>query len=351
MGLFHPVVQAAQTTTIYQVNIPSHAFAGSETPLSISVTVYYDNVVTNSRLIVGVLDSNSSPQRIVPGVVVSSTTPCDNQPGASALCAITIAKSSGIVRVDFQIGGIFGGKVEPGTWDLNVTSVLVNPQNNLIPGSVSSRSLKIDLTPVSLNVDVPSDVAVSVDGMLQPAGSTSMGVALGQHNITVPQFVNINQSTRSRFDHWSDGNPSTFRSIVITNSTTLQANYVTQNLLTLIGIQGDGTVYSWSDAEKNATFSTNQYEPIPGLLGALGLRLSFQGWYENGQLVTTSPNGAISMDKPHTLTARWRMDYSVVEAITLGTIAVVILSYLILERRNRTTPRRRDCTNSDAKKP
>jgi hypothetical protein len=344
-----PAAEAAQTTTIYQISSPGSAVAGSENPLPVAVTVYYNNTVSGYQLVVGILDTAVSPARIVPGVVVSSTDPCVDQSATGALCAITVSKSSGVERIYFQIGGIFGGRREPGSWGLNVTSVLIDRQNNLVPGSASSKLLKIDLTPVALNVNVPSNVAVVVDGVPQPAGSATVGVALGQHNITVPRLVNVSESTRLRFDHWSDGYPSTLRSIVVTNSTTLQADYVTQNLLTLIGVQGNATVPTWYDADKNATFSTNQYAPTSGVLGTLGLRLSFQGWYENGQLLTNSRTGTISMNKPHTLTALWQLDYSIPAAIMLGIVAVVIIAYLLIQRRNRTptarhgSKRRRKC--------
>ena len=151
LASLNPFNPAAQTTTIYQVNSPSQAFAGTETPLPISVTIYYHNAVTGSRLVVGILDANTSPERIVPGGVVFSTDPCINQPGAVALCTIAIAKSSGVVKIDFQIGGIFDGGGQPNAWNLNVTSLLIGTQNNLIPGSVSSKLLKIDLTQAASN--------------------------------------------------------------------------------------------------------------------------------------------------------------------------------------------------------
>ncbi|HXZ90751.1 MAG TPA: hypothetical protein VEG61_06795 [Candidatus Dormibacteraeota bacterium] len=333
-----PAVEAAPTTTIYQINSPGSEIAGSENPLPVAVTVYYNNTVSGYLLLVGILDTAMTPARIVPGVVVSSTDPCVSQSATGALCAITVSKSSGIERIYFQVGGIFGGRRHPGVWELNVTSVLIDHQGNLVAGSVSSRLFKINLTPVALNVDVPSNVAVSVDGVLQPAGPVSIGVALGGHNVTVPQLVNVSQSTRLRFDHWSDGYPSPLRSILVTNPTTLQADYLTQNLLTLIGGQGNATVSSWYDANKNATFSAAQSEPMSG---ALGVRLLFQGWYENGQLLTNSLAGTISMDKPHTLTALWRVDYSIPAAIMLGIIAVLIIAYLLVQRRNRTTTARR----------
>jgi hypothetical protein len=227
-------------------------------------------------------------------------------------------------------------------WDLNITSVLIDRQNNLLPDSVSSKLFKINLTPVELTVNVPSNVAVSVDGVLQPAGPAFVGVALGSHMLTVPQFVNVTQSSRLRFDHWSDGNPTMNRTVDVTNSTTMQADYVTQNLLTLIGVQGNQTVYNWYDSDTNATFSTDQYEPMSGGLSALGLRLSFQGWYENEQLLVTSPTGSISMDKPHMLTAVWQLDYSIAAAVVVPAIlAAAVIIFILVKRRKRPITARR----------
>jgi hypothetical protein len=335
MSSFYPTVAAARTTTIYLVLGPSGVAAGSENPMPLAVTVYYNNSLPGYHLVVGVLDAQLSPKRIVPGVVVSSTTPCTNQPAASALCAIVVPNSSGVVRIAFQLGGIFGGRQKLGTWELNVTSVLIDNQNAIVVGSVSSRLFKVSLTPVALNVNVPSNVAVSVDGLLQPSGTVSVGVTLGRHNVTVPRFVNVTQFTRLRFIRWSDGYPSPLRTVVVANFMTLQADYVTQNLLTLIGVQGNASLSTWYDANTNATYSANRYEPMSGGLGEFGLRLSFQGWNENGQLLTNSLKGTISMNKPHTLTAVWQIDYSETGAILLGVIAAAVTALLLIQRERR----------------
>jgi len=151
LACMSPLNPTAQTTAVYQVNSPSHAIAGTETPLPISVTIYYHNAAAGSRLVVGILDANTSLERIVPGAVVFSTDLCINQPVASALCMISIAKSSGVVKIEFQIGGIFDGGEQPKVWNLNVTSLLIDPQNNLVPGSTSSKLLKINLTEAASN--------------------------------------------------------------------------------------------------------------------------------------------------------------------------------------------------------
>jgi uncharacterized repeat protein (TIGR02543 family) len=238
------------------------------------------------------------------------------------------------VRIDFQIGGIFGGRVEPGVWDLNVTSVLIDPQNNLIPGSVSSRLFKVDLAPVSLNVAVPSHVIVSVDGTLQPAGSTTVGVALGQHNITVPEFANVSQSTRLRFDHWDDGSTRPNRTVNLQSDTTIEATFVPQYLLTLKSPPTLAMGAGWYDMGSTAQFSVPTAIQMPGLLGAIGARQVFKGWYEDGERVTTSNIGSVGMFGAHTLTAKWTPDYTI-PVISLAAIAAVIEGSAVFVSRRR----------------
>jgi hypothetical protein len=190
-------------------------------------------------------------------------------------------------------------------------------------------------------VVVPASVVVSVDGVQEAPGPTRVGVGLGQHNITVPELVNVTQSTRLRFDRWSDGYPTVVRNIIVTNDTTLKVVYVTQNLLTLVGVGQNSSSTAWYDANANATVSVNQYEPLSGVLGALGGRLSFEGWYENGHLLSSSSTTNVTMSRPHALTAVWQVDYTVPTEIAFSVIAVIVLIFLALRRRNAPHRERR----------
>ena len=340
MVWMYPAVDAAPTTTIAQVKTPSSVVAGSQNPIPVAATVYYNNSIRGYQLAVVIFDISLSPERIVPGVVISSSEPCVNQAEPVALCVIATRSVSGVESVNFQIGGIFGGKRGPGIWDLNITSVLLDTQGNLVPGSASSKLFEIGLTPVSLSVVVPSSVVVSVDGEQQPPGPATVGVALGEHNITLPMLVQLSPSTRLRFDRWSDGYNLTFRDIVVTNNASLRGIYVTQNLLTIVDTEQNATSSEWYDATTNATFSVSQYQQLTGPLGVIGGRLTFQGWYENGQLLSDSPTGTIAMNMPHTLTAVWAVDYSTPATIALAIIVVLVI-LLVIRRRRVLRPRRR----------
>ena len=336
-----PNVQATQITSIHNLVFPSARIAGSQDPIPVTTTVYYNNTAPGYQLVVAVFNAIPSKQTIVPGIVTSSTNPCLNQGEVGAFCVIKVPAASGAEQIGFQIGGIFGGERGPGAWLLNITSVILDGQGNLVSGSVSSTLFSIDLTPVTLTVVVPEPVAASVDGVQHLPGSVEVGVALGENNITVPAFAQVNSSTRLRFDHWSDGSLGTIHTVMVTGNVSIEAVYVTQNLLTIVGVGGNATGAGWYDANTVATFSANQYEPITGLLGAMGVRLTFQGWYENGLLVTNSLNGTISMDKPHTLTGVWQVDYTVPGGIILGIVAALVIAYLVLRPKKVKPARRR----------
>jgi len=335
----YPSVEAAQTTKIYQVTHPLNSVAGSQSPIPISVTVYFNDTTPGYLLVVGILDATVSPQQIVPGIVTSSTNPCLTQSQPTALCIAKVPTSSGVERIDFQIGGIFGGKHSPGNWNLNITSALFDMGSNLVQGSSSSNLFDITLLPVALNIIVPQSAVVSVDGVQQSPGPATVSVGLGQHNVTVPMLVQVNSTTRLRFDHWSDGSIGTTRTVLVNGNASLEADYVTQNLLTIIGPEQYVSGGGWYDANTSAPFSAIPSEPVMGPLGALGATMKFEGWYENGQLFTNSPNGTVSMGSPHTLTAVWQVDYSIPAAILLAIVAVIVIVYFGVRRKGK--PRKR----------
>jgi hypothetical protein len=331
----------AQSTRIYELVQPIHVVAGGQSPIEVTAIVYYNNTTPGNYLYTGIIDQDTTPHEITPGIVTSSPDSCLNQPVLAALCVIGINTASGVEHLDFKIGGILGGKHGLGTWDLNMTTALFDPAHNLIQKTTSTVLFGIRLTPLALKVTVPASVAVSVDGVQKPPGPTVVGVVLGEHNISVPALVQVSPTTRLKFDHWPDGSTDTNRTIFITSDTNITIAYVTQNLLTLAGPQATSTGAGWYNEGETATFSVAQTEPIPGLLGSLGGKMKFQGWYENGQLLTSSTTGTISMNQPHTLTAVCQADYSEPSLILTGILIIFALAYLMVRRRTNKPARRR----------
>jgi hypothetical protein len=331
----------AQSTRIFEVVHPSHAVAGDQGPIEVTAIVYYNNTTPGNYLVAGIIDQDTTPREITPGIVTSSPDPCLNQPVLAALCFIGINTASGAEHLDFKIGGILGGKRGPGTWNLNMTTALFDPTHNLIPKTTSTVLFGIQLTPLALKVTVPASVAVSVDGVQQPPGPAVVRVVLGEHNISVPALVQIDPTTRLMFDHWPDGATDTNRTILITSDANITVTYVTQNLLTIAGPQATSTGAGWYNEGETATFSVAPTEPVAGLLGNFGGKMKFQGWYENGQQLTSSTTGTISMNRPHTITAVWQADYSEPALILTGIVIIFALAYLMVRRRTNKPARRR----------
>lgn len=342
-----PGVNAAQATSIHQLAYPPQALAGGLIPIPITATVYYNNTIPGNTLVVGILDADLTPQRITPGLVTSSPDSCLDQGVAAARCQMTIKSPSGAEHLSFKIGGIFGGRVTQGTWDLNITAALFDRSSMLIVNSVSTTLFKIQLTPAAFKLIVPSGANVTIDGVQQPPGPAQVGVALGMHNITVPALVQVDPSTRLRFDHWSDGLTEPNRTIVVNRDMSLEAVYVTQNLLTITGPQAASIGAGWYDESETATFSVAAVEPMAGILGALGGKLRFQGWYENGELITSETTGTISMNRVHTIAAVWQADYTQPIVIVLAIAIILAFTYLIA--RKRTTKRTRRSSHRSRK--
>lgn len=277
---------------------------------------------------------------------MSSPDPCINQPILLALCFIKTQAISGREHLEFKIGGILGETRGPGNWSLNLTAELLDSTNNVLKKSLSSVPFTITLSPISLTVAVPTVVAVSLDGVEQPPGPVSIAVSVGQHNITVPALVNVDNSTRVRFDHWADGFNQTSRSISVKSDQTFEAIYLTQHSLTITGEEVTAKGAGWYDEGATAAFSIAAIKPMSGLLGMLGGQLKFQGWIENGKFMTNSTMGTISMNQPHNLTVLWQVDYtSPLAIVAVVGVAIIALTYVVIRSKRMSVsvrkPRRR----------
>jgi hypothetical protein len=331
----------AQRTRIYQLVQPIHVVAGSQDPVEVKAIVYYNDTTPGNTLVVGILDTDTAPQRIIPAIVTSSPDSCLDQGLLAALCVIGVKTASGSEHLDFKIGGILGGKRGPGTWNLNMTTALFDSANKLIPKTVNTIIFGISLTPVAVKVNVPAAVVVSIDGVPQPPGPAVVGVALGEHNVTVPSVVQVDPTTRLLLDHWPDGATDTNRTFFINGDANFDVAYTTQYLLTATGPQATASGAGWYNEGQTATFSVAATEPMGGILGALGGKLNFQGWYESGQLLTTLTMGTVLMNGPHTVTAVFQADYSEPAVILAGIVVAIALAYLLVRRRTAKTARRR----------
>jgi len=278
---------------------------------------------------------NASPTSVVPGIAQSSPDTCVNQPVLSALCISRPTGTSGAESLEFRIGGILGGNFAVDSWNLNMTAALYDADGRFVAGSASSMPFRITVSPMTLYVIVPANAAARVDGVQQQEGPVQVHVRAGTHTITVPSIVDLDQGTRLRFDHWKDGLTEPNRTVTVDLSVTVEAIYVTQYRLTIIGQAPSTMGEGWYDTGYVATFSTAETEQMTGFLGFLGGRQTFQGWYENNTLVSNSTVDNLIMNAPHTLTLVSQVDYTM-PAIILGIVVAVglVLVYVVVRQRS-----------------
>jgi len=201
--------------------------------------------------------------------------------------------------------------------------------------------LPIALAQLTLTITAPSSSKVIVDGINSGYGAVVIHLAEGEHRVTVSQYASLNNQSRLRFDHWSDGSSQFNRTIDLTTNTSLTAVYVQQFRLKIISYfsySGAG----WYDDGSTVNFATvTSPQPMNNTSGPFGGRWIFAGWYDNGTLVTTSNSGSITMNRPHTLTALWYADYTtsqlsqeIVAIVSLGAVSVVAGTIIYTSKRS-----------------
>ena len=328
----------AQTTSISELSYPPGLPQDTLSPISVTATVSYRDAGPGYTLVVGILDMDRSPPSFVSGFAMGSPDACVNQPILSAWCVSKTSGSSGTEHLEFKIGGILGDSRTAGSWKLNMTAALYNANNTLVASSVSSVPFTISVSPSVLTVVVPAKAVVWVDGVKQQPGTIQIPVDAGAHNVTVPSIVEVDAGTRLRFDHWKDGPTQPNRTVTISLSRIFEAVYVTQYRLSIAGQTASTAGEGWYDSGYTATFSVAETDQMNGLLGLLGGRLRFQGWYENNKLLSDSPVDHLIMNQPHTLTVLWQADYTM-PIIIVGLLALVVfvLAYVAMRRRTALT--------------
>ena len=134
------------------------------------------------------------------------------------------------------------------------------------------------------------------------------------------------------FRNWSiDGTPQTGNQVTVTMNGphAAVANYTTQYLLTVNSPEGLGNPKGggYYDAGSTAKFSVTS--PVGYLIQQV-----FVQW--QGDYTGTSPQGSITMDRPHVVNAVWSTSYLPLIAVTI--VAVAIVGGLLFWRSRRRPP-------------
>src|SRR5208282_4908730 len=335
--LIVPNVQA-QTTTMTDFQAPSRAILqpdGFTRTLTISYTVTFSGLPSGSILGMGILYEGT--QNFVAGSVTSTPDPCQSMAGtaysSSAACLTSPKSSSGTEYVSFQITLNSTQQL----YSLRAGAAMVTG-GTYIDGSASRQDFTVSVTStLDLTVSVPGAVTVTIDGTNQTRGPVSLSLTPSTHVISVPQIVPLTGNSRLVFDHWSDGSKQSSRTEYLTDDTSLVAVYDTQYTLTLTDPSAAGG--GWYDQGSTAQFSVPSSEPLPGILGLLGGTQTFQGWYENGKLLSSSSAASITMNAPQVLSTQWAANIIAPVAIIIGIVLVpaAMIAFAVYRRRTATS--------------
>jgi len=310
--------------------------------------------------------AKSASLQLSDGTVAKSSLTLTTEPNTFVVKGITINDLKNSYSFSLNVGAIrkttvtttvytSGGFCDIDYWWNSVPSEL-----NYCGGSLSaqtSTSTVVETLGISpaggwIPVTLPSLVTVNTPGQLmidnvaeQPInGVLQVSVPAGRHLISAQSLITSSDTTRQRFDRWDDGSTSLDRLINIVSDTTLQASYVTQHLLSVqseLPAAGAG----WYDAGSTAVVSVpSETVPMDGILGTLGGKWNFEGWYENGHLLTESTTCSISMKSGTTAIARWHGDYSsplMITAIVIGLVAVLLIALRTKRRPTKKRTRKR----------
>jgi hypothetical protein len=343
---------AAQVTTYETsttVRAPARVTVGNS--FSVSVIVSFTVPSTINRLFgleTSLSDTDQTSYVDATQILVSGQIKCDIASVGSCLtvepiflawnlqCAGKTSCMDAAVTITFRIKA----PSTPKTWHLRAESKFVPvaftgstyyPISGAPTGTPSGADFTVAVIApkdtATLNLNLPPAVLATVDGTRQQNATTKFSLKFGNHTVLVPNLVEFNNSTRLTFTGWKDGERNSNRTLDIRADTTLTARYVKQYQLILSSNLSNSS--GWYDEGTTATYSVPSTEPMDGLLGLLGGKWVFQGWYENNtQLVTRAFVGTIPMNTPHHLTARWKGDYTQPSAL-LGILTIAIIASII----------------------
>ncbi len=282
-----------------------------------------------------------TPAVFVNGTASSTPDACnfsEENPGyfGYSVCYITPSTYSGTENVTFY-SKIYNAQIQQ--YHLAVFADMIDRSSGVsstISGSANSIDFYVTTTnQASLTINAPLLVAVTIDGSVQPPGPVTVTESPGVHTVSVPQTVPGANGTQLNFGQWSDGSDQATKSIDIEDDTTLTPSYVSQYLLTLIDPSATGA--GWYNQGSTVQISAPSSEPVPGILGAFGGTQTFQGWYENGNLVSSSNNATITMNAPQTLNTQWSTNTSTPLIIIIILVVLIGGGLFVFDTHRRRT--------------
>ena len=331
------------TTSVFVNHHSVHVLGASHDRVPIVLTVSFRGVDTeNDFLVIAILNSISSPTgfsyaagtvlnslpylcRTWPGVLVTG------QSGNSVTACFTEPKvERGTEEVTFDVE-----LNSTGVHHLVAASQVIDINGKTLGKSYNYSDFEVQVVPtLMLTIGARYEIGWILDS-IQHFGNTTLSVKAGIHFVAVPEIVPINSGKRLRFHGWSDGGKLPWRYDDLDTNKTLFAIYVAQYNMTLnvnpsSQVSGDG----WYDEGAAANISSFTPPSSGGILGFLGPKWVFGGWYDGKILVSSNSSTLIIMTQPRTLAAHWSEDYTM-PSLVIGLILLTISTLVVFKVRYR----------------
>ena len=300
----HPV--AAQSTVIGKVTYVNEALYDIDTattnpPLIVNASVSYADAKPGYFLAAGVFELDTG--NLVNGLGSSTPQSCVSTPQFAG-CIVALTQADGSENFQFLLSH------PESVWNLALITAILDSTRNPLSSSFSDYTFTINVySALTLTIDAPSIVPVTVDGTTGSGGGVQLVLRAGMHGVSVPELVQLDNGTRLRFAGWSDGITAPNRTVALNWDITLRANYLTQYRL---GVAGPVNVIGagWYDAGSLVHLSTAPTATMAGVLGIMGGQWTFQEWLEDGVNVSNSTTANILMNSPHLVSVEWRPNLS-----------------------------------------
>jgi len=257
-----------------------------------------------------------------------------------------------VVVVGYTEGGIFVNDPWPSYWNQPMsreTGKNAFISNQLLAGLWTKYDQWVLEIPYPAHTPPPPAVyaiTVSVNGLprtyqstITADGTESARITSGDsksfdfkvgtsHMITVDQYISGSEGTRYLCSSNSWSVSSTDKHTFV---------YTTQYYLTVSSPYGTVSDSSWYDADSTTTFwVTPTEQSMQDLLGSLGGKYVFDHW--SGDSTATAPTASVTMDRPRTVKAEWRADYTMPYMIIGAIVAAIAIVVALLFMRRRRAP-------------
>jgi M6 family metalloprotease-like protein len=241
----------------------------------------------------GTKGATNVPVQVSLDGTILSTNPVSLEPGATTNITVTWKAVAGSHTLRVVI-------------DPQNTISELNKANNIATYTLNVGPTLIITVPLAITAASNGTAWVKINGVqYQPDNSSQIKTSVPSGNVTIEldPAVLTALGVRQAFSGWSDGSSQNPRQLNVSSDINLQALYKPQYLLTVLPNSGVVSTGGWYDPNSTVTIAATS----PSNVTSLASRLVFTQW--SGDASSNSTSLSITLTKPMTLKANWKMQY------------------------------------------